>query len=134
MGTRNLDRIALYELRHKGETVADMWKLCWRCIAVCEACGIELRVDLVALIRLSGPGLSLWNKTAKCRRVGCDGRVYFMASPPGGRGFEFMGKAARIPRSSTGPFAGGKGRYIEPQDIEPPAVTAARGPVPPDPE
>ena len=42
-----------------------------------------MRVNLAVLIRVSGPDLSLWNRKARCRRVGCLGHVEFQGKAPG---------------------------------------------------
>ena len=40
--------------------------------------------EVAALARaLAGPGFSLWNRRAPCRKVGCGGMVEFMGKPPG---------------------------------------------------
>jgi hypothetical protein len=139
MGVRSPDRIALYEHRPSVETVADMWKAGWRLRSYCESCGIEREENLDAFIRLRGPGLVLWDKTGVCQRItgsglACKGRLFFKACPRHGRGFEFMGKMPRALRPTSGPQSRGKGRYVDPSEIEPGEVTSARGPPPPPPE
>lgn len=137
MGSRNLDRISVAERRNQAETVADMWKRRWRIRVQCEACGVELTVNLLNLIKLNGPDLSLWFKSTRCRRIvgigeRCSGRMFFKALPPGASGYEFLGIAPRTRRPPAGPLSTGRGPFIEPTDIEPPAALAARGPSPPD--
>jgi hypothetical protein len=131
MGGPNPDRISLVERRHHGETVADMWKSEWKCRAVCERCGVALRVNLDTMIRLNGPGLSLWNKTTACKVVGCPGRMFFQARPPYAPGWDYLGRPPRVRRPHEGPMAAGPGDFVLPEEIEPAAVTKARGPSPP---
>jgi hypothetical protein len=83
MGTRNPDRIAL-SLRRRGcETVDQMRRQGWDVVCRCRDCGLLMRVDLAMIIRVRGPHLSLWNRTARCRRLGCLGHVEFQARAPG---------------------------------------------------
>lgn len=135
MGARNVDRFSLRERRSKGETVADMWKERWRVRSYCESCGVRMRLNLEHVIRVNGPAFSLWDKTATCRRVldvgGCSGTVFFEACPPGAPGYEFLGPTPRSMRPTYGPMSRGTGAFIDPADIEPAEVTAARGPPPP---
>lgn len=136
MGARNTDRVAIGEYRSKAATIADMWKLGWRLRSYCESCGAEREENLDAMIRLRGPGLSLWDKTGVCQSVVgveqvCKGRLFFKAMPRGALGFSFLGKMPRQRRPSSGPQSQGKGSFVAPEDIEPPAVTAALGPPPP---
>lgn len=134
MGARNPDRVHISEWRSKAETIADMWKHRWRVRSVCEACGVERQENLDAMIRLRGPGLVLWNKTGVCQRIvtggACRGRLFFMGAPPHSAGYSFLGERPRLRRPSYGPQSHGQGRYIAEAEIEPPAVTAARGPPP----
>jgi hypothetical protein len=41
-----------------------------------------MRVDLALVERVSGPGVVLWNRQVKCRRIGCTGLVEFQGKPP----------------------------------------------------
>ena len=41
------------------------------------------RVDLGVIARISGPNTSLWNRKARCKKVGCVGFVEFQAKAPG---------------------------------------------------
>lgn len=136
MGSRNLDRIHISEWRDKVRTAADMWAKGWKVHAVCEVCERETVVDLDHLVRLAGPGVSLWDKTSRCKQVlngahRCDGRVFFKALAPGASGYAFLGSPPRPRRPAYGPQARGKGPFVRPEDIEPPEATAARGPTPP---
>lgn len=42
-----------------------------------------MRVNLRAVMKVAGPRLSLWNRKARCRRLGCLGFVEFQARAPG---------------------------------------------------
>jgi len=55
----------------------------WDVISNCEKCGLMMRVDLAMIARVSGPATSLWNRKARCRRIGCLGFVVFQARAPG---------------------------------------------------
>lgn len=50
----------------------------------CEKCRGYGPADLDALIEHLGPDANLWDRQPPCRQPGCDGRVFFQASP--GRG------------------------------------------------
>ncbi|CAN7606682.1 hypothetical protein LJR164_004494 [Phenylobacterium sp. LjRoot164] len=137
MGARNTDRVHVSEYRSKANTISDMWKYNWRIRSVCETCGVQRQENLDAMIRLRGPGLVLWDKTGVCQRVldmgVCQGRLFFKAKPPGSSGYDFLGAPPRLRRPSYGPQSRGVGSYIAVEDIEPKAVTAARGAPPPEP-
>ena len=83
MGSRNLDRIPLRSRRAKVETVRQMREEGWDVISKCLVCGLVMRVDLALIARVSGPNVSLWNRKAHCRRLGCTGFVEFQARAPG---------------------------------------------------
>lgn len=83
MGARNPDRIPISARRRQCETIDHMRLAGWDVLAACGKCGLIMRVDLVILIRLRGPALSLWNRKARCRRLGCLGFVEFQGRPPG---------------------------------------------------
>lgn len=138
MGSRNPDRVHISEWRGKAETIADMWKHRWRIRSVCESCGVERQENLDAMIRLRGPGLVLWEKTGVCQRIlphsgPCKGPLFFKGCPPSGAGYDFLGPPPRAKRPGYGPQARGRGQFVLREDIEPAAVTAARG-KPPEPE
>lgn len=136
MGSRNPDRVHISQWRSKAQTIADMWRGGWRVHALCESCGDERKVNLEAMIRINGPGLSLWDTTSVCPRVVgggfCRGRVFFKGCPRPGAHFDFLGKRPRQIRPLSGPQAHGEGRFICDDDIEPAAVRMALGPAPPD--
>ncbi len=83
MGHRNSDRVPIAYRRARCETVAQMRRDRWDVISKCEACGLIMRVDLALIIRVRGPAVSLWNRKARCRRLGCGGWVAFQARAPG---------------------------------------------------
>lgn len=60
----------------------------WDVTGRCRTCRLELRVDLRATIAGRGPGFSLWNRTGRCKKVGCYGVVEFHAKAPGMAMFE----------------------------------------------
>lgn len=43
---------------------------------------LVMRVNLSAIIKVNGPQFSLWNRKARCRRVGCTGFVQFRQRRP----------------------------------------------------
>lgn len=51
--------------------------------AWCRKCSLVLKVSPAMLAAYHGPDFSLINLETKCRQVGCDGTVFFMAN---GRG------------------------------------------------
>lgn len=55
----------------------------WLVRSRCLLCHVELLVDLDVMIKLNGEDLKLWDRTARCRRAGCAGRMIFLGSPPG---------------------------------------------------
>lgn len=140
MGSRNLDRIHISEWRDKVQTAAQMWTAGWKVRARCESCGNEQVVDLEHVVRLGGPGVTLWDKTSRCKRVieagaQCPGRVFFLAQPRGAAGFDFLGKAPRGRRDQRDPLAFGRpGQLVDPAASDQGEWTKARGPAPPDPE
>ena len=48
----------------------------------CRVCHLTMRVDLALVERVSGPRAVLWNRQARCRRIGCDGTVEFRGKNP----------------------------------------------------
>ena len=83
MGRKNTDRIPLTDRYGEGPTVADMARAGWEVLSKCQACGLMMVVDLKLVATVSGPATSLWNRKARCRRIGCAGWVQFQAKPPG---------------------------------------------------
>ena len=56
----------------------------WDVIAVCGRCGLVTRVNLGIIAKVRGRGFSLWNRKARCRKVGCSGHVAFHAKAADG--------------------------------------------------
>jgi hypothetical protein len=88
MGSRNADRIPLSARYTLGDTVEKMIARRWDVISHCRQCGLTMVVDLKVITKVSGPRTSLWNRTQRCRRIGCNGLVTFQAKAPGMTGFE----------------------------------------------
>lgn len=86
MGYKKPERRALSELLHPGNTAGQMRRDGWRVRARCLHCQLELLVDLDSVIKLNGYGVKLWGRSPRCRRVGCEGRMIFLGSPPGWHG------------------------------------------------
>jgi hypothetical protein len=59
-----------------------MRKAGWDVLSLGRACQLTMRVDLVLVERVSGPQAVLWNRQARCRRIGCDGVVEFWGKNP----------------------------------------------------
>lgn len=64
-------------------TVGTMRRDGWVISTRCPRCHLDCWVDLNTLVRLNGSELKLWNRTARCRRYSCSGRMVFLATPPG---------------------------------------------------
>jgi hypothetical protein len=79
MGSRNLDRISPSEWRLRCPTVAELMRDHIDVIAKCERCGLQTVVDLRVVALVSGPAASLWNRKARCKKLGCGGWVHFEA-------------------------------------------------------
>jgi hypothetical protein len=84
MGRRNVDRVPINHYRAAAATVADMQRLGWEVVSKCAACGLMMPVDLDLIALRSGAKTVLWNRKARCRRLGCEGFVEFQAKQPGG--------------------------------------------------
>lgn len=97
MGHRNADRVSIQQRFARGRTVADMQQQRWEVIARCPRCQLDMSVRLDWIIRLSGPGVSLWNRKARCRRLMCHGWAEFYAKAPGMTGFELLRIDERLP-------------------------------------
>ncbi|HLK15667.1 MAG TPA: hypothetical protein VKT78_12765, partial [Fimbriimonadaceae bacterium] len=65
--------------RRRSETVSDLLRDHIEVISVCTKCDLKMPVDLRLVARVSGPRTSLWNRKARCRRLGCAGFVEFHA-------------------------------------------------------
>jgi hypothetical protein len=90
MGHRNPDRVPISIRRQKCETVAEMARDRWEVISHCRHCGLIMTVNLRLVARVSGPKTSLWNRTSRCRRLGCTGVVDFQAKAPGMDSFDVL--------------------------------------------
>jgi hypothetical protein len=84
MGTANPDKVDMRVWRGGCETVQQMLDQGWDVISQCQnqACRLQMRVDLAAMVLVGGPDASLWNRTPPCRRVGCAGAVWFLGRAP----------------------------------------------------
>jgi hypothetical protein len=69
--------------RDKCESVEAMGREGWDVISRCQTCGLIMQVNLSLIIRVRGPGVSLWNRKERCRRLGCTGWVEFQGRAPG---------------------------------------------------
>jgi hypothetical protein len=79
MGAKNLNRIPVDAWRLKYPTVAELARDHVEVISSCRQCGLNMPVDLGLVAKVSGPATSLWNRTARCKRIGCSGWVDFKA-------------------------------------------------------
>ena len=66
-------------------TVAMMRRDGWTIVARCPVCHLDCWVSLKTIERMSpwSGETRLWNATTGCRRLGCPGRAFFLATPPG---------------------------------------------------
>jgi len=69
--------------RTRCPTIGDMLREVWDVLSSCQKCGLVMQVDLADMIKLRGPKVVLWNRKARCRRIGCSGFVEFQAMAPG---------------------------------------------------
>lgn len=87
MGTKHPDQVGASHWRSSAETVGDMYRKRWELTARCRACDLVLLVDLRVVIRMKGPGFSLWNRHTRCRRIvyagRCRGFIDFEFKAPG---------------------------------------------------
>lgn len=90
MGHRNPDRVPITYRRAQAQTVAQMIQQRWDVISRCRSCGLVMRVDLKVIAKVRGPRTSLWNRVARCKRIGCNGQVEFQAKAPGMTGHEVL--------------------------------------------
>ena len=82
MGFCNYDRWSAEEWRRTAETVAQMRKAGWDVLSYCRTCHLTMKVDMAVVERVSGPQAVLWNRQARCRRIGYDGVVEFRGKNP----------------------------------------------------
>jgi hypothetical protein len=83
MGYKKPERRDLSELLHPHNQAGQMQRDGWRLRTRCLHCQLELLCDYEVLIRMNGRAFRPWGRTTRCRRVGCDGMMIFMGSPPG---------------------------------------------------
>jgi hypothetical protein len=82
MGFRNYDRWSAVEWRRTAETVEQMRRAGWDVVSYCRTCHLTMTVDLDVIATLRGPQTVLWNRQARCRRIGCGGTVEFRGKNP----------------------------------------------------
>lgn len=90
MGARNADRIPNSAFHGQASTVALLRANRWEVISHCYTCQLMMVVDLALVEMVSGPDVSLWNRKARCKRIGCPGHVQFEAKRPGRTIYEPM--------------------------------------------
>jgi hypothetical protein len=101
MGGQNPDDLGSMITAERAWTVAQLWALRILVEARCSGCNVRLRVDLDGLIRARGPDYSLWNKSPRCRVIGCAGRVAFWGRDrPGSSAVKLTGER-RTPEAAT---------------------------------
>ena len=83
MGRKNIERVHISHFRLRVATVADMQAAEWQVISKCGTCGLMMTVDLDLIAWRTGPKTVLWNRRARCNRIGCQGWVEFQARFPG---------------------------------------------------
>lgn len=83
MGYKRPDRRPLHHHLSTPSSIGQMRRDGWVVIARCRACDLDLRIDLSLMIRLNGGDLVLFGKSCRCRRLNCEGRMVFLATPPG---------------------------------------------------
>ena len=99
MGGQNSDYLGGSVTPELAWTLAQLWGMQAMVEARCDTCRVRLRVDLDGLIRARGPDYSLWNKSPRCRVVGCPGRVGFWARDrPGGPETPLRGERRIAPK------------------------------------
>lgn len=104
MGSRHPDRVSAAVWRQSCETLGDMYRKRWALAVVCRTCRLELRADLVSMVLRLKPDFSPWNRTSRCRRIGCRGVVDFRFRAPGMSYF--------MPLTSGPPAAAPQGHVI----------------------
>jgi hypothetical protein len=88
MGAKNFDRLPFTAFYTSAKTVEQMQATGWLVISRCGECGLTMETNLAHVIALAGPGLSLWNRKERCRRLGCSGFVDFHGRHPRRGGYE----------------------------------------------
>jgi len=97
MSTKKPERWPVERWRASAETVGKMHRAGWSVRSYCRSCHLLMAVDLETIILRRGPDVSLWNRQARCRRIGCSGAVEFQGQPPGV--FQHFRLFAEWPRS-----------------------------------
>ena len=110
MGSKRPDNVPMVIWRGGCEAVGQMRDQGWQVISKCQACGLQMVVSLPDLVALLGPDFSLWNRRPPCKRIGCTGRVAFLAKPP--RCYQYRELAAEWP---AGKLAKGDTGYRGPR-------------------
>ena len=83
MGYKKPERRDLGDLLASQASVGQMRRDGWIIYARCRHCETDLRVDLNVTARIMGADYKLWDRTTRCKRVGCEGRAAFVCTPPG---------------------------------------------------
>ncbi|MFN7390323.1 hypothetical protein [Brevundimonas sp.] len=83
MGRRNLDRYRPDDWRAAAPTVRTAIDNRWRVFTESEVCELRIVADRRRIAEVKGQNHRLWGQTARCRRMGCPGKVVFHAQPPG---------------------------------------------------
>jgi hypothetical protein len=83
VGRKNIGRLPISHFRARVATVADVPEQRWDVISKCPVCGLMMAVDLALIAKHSGPKTILWNRLARCKRIGCQGQIEFQARFPG---------------------------------------------------
>lgn len=105
MGSKRPDNVPMVIWRGGCESVTQMHAQGWSVISKCPACGLQMVVRLGDQAILCGEDFSLWNRRPPCKRIGCSGRVMFMAKPPGCYQYRELAAewpANRPPKGDTG--------------------------------
>lgn len=83
MGYKKPERRGLHDLLHPHIMLGQMQRDGWLIRTRCLHCQLDLLGDFEVLIRMNGHDFKPWGRAPRCRRVGCDGTMVFMGSPPG---------------------------------------------------
>lgn len=88
MGAKSPDRIPFQHFHFQSRTVGLMIENGWTAISQCEACRLQMTVDLELIVTVKGPDVTLWNRRQRCKSVGCTGWVFFLGKHPRRIGFD----------------------------------------------
>jgi hypothetical protein len=95
MGTKHPDVLANPPSPEEGLTLAEMHMRCWRVIASCRKCGLQIHMSLPMLIRLHGPDGILWGRQPPCPATKCDrGRLVYSVQALAGGSWRSMASPA----------------------------------------